>query len=35
MWPNPQETAYLVTSSEEKFNGKLQDYTCNKLFEII
>ena len=23
MWPNPQETAYLVTSTEEILNGKL------------
>ena len=24
MWPNPQETADLVTFNEEIFNGKLQ-----------
>ena len=23
MWPDPQETAYLVTSTEEILNGKL------------
>ena len=25
MWPNPQETADLVTFTEEIFNGKLRN----------
>ena len=28
MWPNPQETADLVTFTEEIFNGKL-DVLCS------
>ena len=26
MWPNPQETADLVTFTEKIFNGKLQEF---------
>ena len=28
MWPNPQETAYLVTFTEEILNGKLH-FLCS------
>ena len=28
MWPNPQETADVVTFTEEILNGKL-DFLCN------
>ena len=28
MWPNPQETANLVTFTEEIFNGKLHFSSC-------
>ena len=28
MWPNPHETAYLVTFTEEILNGKLY-FLCN------
>ena len=29
MWPNPQETAYLVTFAEEILNGKLH-FLCSE-----
>ena len=32
MWPNPQETAYLVTFTEETLNGKL--YICAGFLEL-
>ena len=32
MWPNPQETADLVTFTEEIFNGKLNFCVQNKPF---
>ena len=38
MWPNPQETAYLVTFTEEILNGKLH-FLCNdsssKMFDMV
>ena len=33
MWPNPQETADLVTFTEKIFNGKL-DFLCSANFHI-
>ena len=32
MWPNPLETAYLVTFTEETLNGKL--YICAGFLEL-
>ena len=29
MWPNPNETADLVTSTEETLNGKLHFFVCS------
>ena len=33
MWPNPQETADLVTFTEEILNGKLH-FSCSVKIEI-
>ena len=30
MWPNPQESAELVTFTEEVFNGKLH-FLCSEM----
>ena len=35
MWPNPQETADLVTFTEEIFNGKLHFLRSVNLFLFI
>ena len=34
MWPNPQETADLVTYTEEIFNGKLL-FLCSDSIEVL
>ena len=39
MWPNPQETSYLVTFTEETLNGKLHflcsDKMLNKKYDYL
>ena len=34
MWPNPQETADLVTFTEEILNGKLH-FLCSATIELV
>ena len=34
MWPNPQQTADLVTGPEEIFNGKLH-FLCSDCGKVI
>ena len=34
MWPNPEETANLVTFTEEILNGKLH-FLCNEKFKAL
>ena len=34
MWPNPQETAGLITFAEENFNGKIH-FLCTEITTFI
>ena len=33
MWPNPQETADLITFTEKNLNGKL-NFLCSEFFGV-